>query len=256
MPTLTPDKRKKPVNWLKQNHIGNTMLHWAATDGYLDQAPKELLTEENMRIKNNAGDSVLHKAAFHGNLHQIPICLLTEANITLNGNFEWTPLHMAAQGGHVDQIPIESITQHSLSIQTLAGATPLHDAAANGHLNQIPKNVVTKSLMCMRTQILNATPLDWAASFDMLHRVPRRLLIFMLQNDSGMKTLIENVAQYSNAIFSVNKLETWSLLNEKAKSVLRDAFSYVNCPYDILQILQIQNDGPATWADSTELQAA
>ena len=65
---------------------GNSALHFAGSNGHLDQIPVELLTEENLLARNTMGYNVFRMAATNGHLDQLLGLKFSEAITPSVGN--------------------------------------------------------------------------------------------------------------------------------------------------------------------------
>lgn len=132
--------------------IGNqTILHFAATKGFLNKLPSNFLVGKYLKIPIAAtgrgfgypplsvrvGWTALHSLAWNGTLHHVSSKELTTENITIADSGKWTPLHCAAWRGHLNQLPRASITTEALLIPDTSGLTPLRHAIECRHTDQL-----------------------------------------------------------------------------------------------------------------------
>jgi len=129
-------------------------LHKAAINGTLEQAPKELLTYENLTALDNQGDTVFHKSASKGTLDKLPKELVTEKNFLVKNTSGWTTFDVAAMYGYLDQIPEHLLTPKVM----LNGYSTLHLAAGEGHLNQLPRRLLTEENLLIPINVSEDNP--------------------------------------------------------------------------------------------------
>jgi hypothetical protein len=83
-----------------------------AKTGKLYTLDPKLLTEENLLKKNKSGETPLHLAAMEGFLEQIPEEILTEENLRLNDHDGWCPLFWAGDRDQLNWIPYPILIKH------------------------------------------------------------------------------------------------------------------------------------------------
>jgi len=116
---------------LKQQKIN---LHQSAKEGTLDNAPKELVTEVNLRKVDHQGFTVFAVAAVYGHIDQIPAKFLTQDNLLLGHR---TVFQIAAQREHLDQIPQRLLSEENLRLPDYRKNSPLRIAARYGNFDQL-----------------------------------------------------------------------------------------------------------------------
>ena len=131
---------------LKDHKYGATLLHWAATRGWLNIVQQLLETYEfHPTCKTNNGFLPLHSACQNGHLDVVQY-LITECNCDpmCKSNNGFLPLHSACQNGHLDVIQY-LITECECDpmCKKDGGNTPLHIACLTGHLNAV-RYLITK----------------------------------------------------------------------------------------------------------------
>jgi len=93
------------TNWYR-NHHGNTALHIAALQGYMNIVEILLDIGIDINSKNNNGNTALHVAAIHGNMNIVEILLDRGADINSKDNDGQTALHEAAANGYTNIVEI------------------------------------------------------------------------------------------------------------------------------------------------------
>jgi ankyrin repeat protein len=139
-----PEQIKEGLLQRDGTELNGTLYHWAAEAGHLKQIPKELLTEENLRLPDTCGWTTLHTATYNGHLAQVPKEFLTAENLLQT---DWKNrkncLHHAASTGLLHQIPKELLTEENLLQPDDEGKTCLHIAAKEGQLQKLPNEILT-----------------------------------------------------------------------------------------------------------------
>ena len=156
-----------------QNIDGQTLLSWAASNGY--KATARLLLEKGAYIESkNDGWTPLGAAAGDG--HEAVARLLIEkgANTEAKSNDGWTPLRAAAGDGHeaVARLLIEKGA--NIDAKSNSGWAPLGAAAGNGH-EAIARLLIEKGANIDAKSNAGWPPLGAAA--DRGHEAMVRLLI-------------------------------------------------------------------------------
>jgi len=146
-----PEGLLKLDDYRRVDEHGSTVLHTLAQHSCLDRAPKELLTDENMRLSNK-WYTVYHEAASAGCLNQIPRELLTPEVLSLLD----TPPN--AEGGHsvlawaigaqskddgYDEFLGSLLTVENIAeVDVSWGRNVMQLAADNGYLHRIPTSLL------------------------------------------------------------------------------------------------------------------
>jgi hypothetical protein len=134
---------------LETNQHGDTLYHYAAEYGHLDKIPRELLTEENLRLNTNndgwtsLGWTCFHHAAREGFLYQIPPEILTEENLRIPDSDGNTSFHIATENNRLTEFAHKYLTEENLLLETHNQTNCFHLAASQGTLHQIPKQYLT-----------------------------------------------------------------------------------------------------------------
>ena len=146
---LTPSQRaldgrhKEYVDvvWLLLNHgadvkhvkvhekSGNTLLHFAASEGHLEVARTLLEQKADVDSLNGEGLAPLHRASegrHEGCLDIVRLLLYHGANVNVHDNDRNTPLHFAASYGHLEVARVLLEHKADVNILNMGGLTPLH----------------------------------------------------------------------------------------------------------------------------------
>ena len=150
---------------LKDDKYGATLLHWAATRGWLNIVQQLLDKYEfHPMCRRNDGATPLHDASYNGQLDVVQ-CLVTECKCDpmCKDNAGILPLHLACQSGRLDVVQY-LVTECKCDpvCKMNDGSTPLHSACLNGHLDVV-QYLITEckcDLMCKRDD--GSTPLHSA----------------------------------------------------------------------------------------------
>ena len=133
------DQVEEPYK-LKDDKYGATMLHWAATKGWLNTV--QLLLDKyefHPLCKTCNGNTSLHSASKNGHLDVVQY-LITECKCDpmCKNNDGFVPLHSASLNGHLDVIQY-LITECKCDpmCKSNNGLVPLHNASSKGHLNVV-----------------------------------------------------------------------------------------------------------------------
>ena len=84
-----------------RGQYGETALHWASVEGYLEIS--ELLTSSgaDVNIRNSYGSTALHYASMNGHLEIVQLLLCQGADISLRDNGGSTALDIASSYGYL-----------------------------------------------------------------------------------------------------------------------------------------------------------
>ena len=148
---------------LKDDKYGATLLHWAATRGWLNIV-KLLLDkyEFHPMCKSNNGYTPLHSASENGHLNVVKY-LITECRCDpmCKSNNGYTPLHSASENGHLNVVKY-LITECKCDpmCKDNNGSIPLHSACRNSHLPIIEYLLSSGSVNPKTKNVMFQTPLD------------------------------------------------------------------------------------------------
>lgn len=114
--------------------MGHTLLHWAASKGWLDIAEHLLDLGANTESLDRRGNTALHKASKHGH-HDLSTCLIKhDADVhARTTGLHVTPLHQAARYGHEKIVRLLLNSGADVNAYSKLYGTPLHWAAESGH---------------------------------------------------------------------------------------------------------------------------
>ena len=128
---------------LKDDKYGATLLHWAATKGWLNIV-QHLLDKYEFQpmCKSNNGYTPLHSASENGHLNVLHY-LITESkcDVMCETNNGSTPLHVAGHSSVIQYLITEC--KCDPMCKRSDGSIPLHLACRNEHLNVV-KYLITK----------------------------------------------------------------------------------------------------------------
>ena len=148
---------------LKDDKYGATLLHWAATNGWLNIV-QQLLEKYEFRPMCN-GATPLHSASYNGRLDVVKYLIVEcKCDPMCKRNNGGTPLHSASYNGHLNVVKF-LITECKCDTMCKRDRdiTPLHLASYNGHLNVV-KYLITEckcDSMCKNND--DSTPLHLAS---------------------------------------------------------------------------------------------
>ena len=141
---------------------GETPLHVAAANGFVDVAQLLLAQRADVNAQDDDGRTPLHLAAQGGHKEVLELLLASKAEVIAEDNKGWTPLHFAASRGHKEVAEMLLADGAEVKAADASGDTPLHFAAFEGHAD------VAEMLLAHRAEV-NAkdnegwTPLHGAA---------------------------------------------------------------------------------------------
>jgi ankyrin repeat protein len=144
-----------------KNNVGETPLHWVATNGHV--ALSEILIGEDARVneKTSNGYTPLHRAAANGHTTVAEILIKTGAQVNEQGNYGYTPLHRAAYRGHADVAEVLIKAGANINAKDEYGDTPLHFAAYNGK-TEVAELLINACVQVNEKNNDNKTPLKIA----------------------------------------------------------------------------------------------
>jgi len=142
-----------------------TVLHIAAMRGFIDECPKEFLTEKALTARDGTGVSVLDYAALHGHLDKVPKDALVK-------HLDLTAIHRAALNRKLYQVPVELLTD-DMVFATQDSKNLLQVAAEGGCLDQLPECHLTDKTMTDVARF-DCSPLHIAAEFGTFNNVPKK----------------------------------------------------------------------------------
>jgi ankyrin repeat protein len=114
-------ERNMDVNLTNKN--GDTALHWAARNNFIDIVILLVKNQAEVNIKNNKGFTSLHWSVAGGHLEIVEILLNNGADPNIKNIYDTTPLALAAKNGH-DSI-IQLLIQFKAEVVEQAPNDPL-----------------------------------------------------------------------------------------------------------------------------------
>ncbi|WCR59442.1 MAG: Phosphocholine transferase AnkX [Wolbachia endosymbiont of Ctenocephalides felis wCfeF] len=117
---------------------------------------------EIVNVENNCGQTPLHIAAENGWLNIVKYLIDKDANINAKGEYGWTPLHIAAKNGKLDMIKYLTNKGANINAKDECYSTPLHLVAELGELS-IVEYLINKGAYVDARDGWYRTPLFYAA---------------------------------------------------------------------------------------------
>ena len=151
---------------LKDDKYGATLLHWAATRGWLNIV-QQLLEKHEFRpmCKRNNGSTPLHLASYNGHLDVVQY-LITECKCDpmCKRNDDSTPLHLASDNGQLDVVQyLITNCKCNPMCKKNNDTTTLHFASYNGHLDVVQYLITDCECDPMCKKNNDTTPLHFAS---------------------------------------------------------------------------------------------
>jgi ankyrin repeat protein len=135
MPRLVELLRERGANVKAKNNLYYTPLHFAASKGYLNIAKLLVELGAGIHATNIDDNTPLHLAAQARSLEVVRFLLENRAEVNATNNYGFTALHYAAELKCLDIVKLLIERSAKVEIRTEDGYTPLHAAAEAGSLD-------------------------------------------------------------------------------------------------------------------------
>ncbi|AFZ10868.1 Ankyrin (plasmid) [Oscillatoria nigro-viridis PCC 7112] len=149
----------------KENFLGWTPLHFAASSGYLSAAETLLANRAQVNVKAKDFTTPLHLAVARGRADLTQLLIENGADIHAMSN-GGTPLYRAAEAGYTETAQLLIVSGADVNLGDRSGMTPLQRAAANGNTSVAELLIVNGANLNARFGFLGWTPLYFANSLD------------------------------------------------------------------------------------------
>jgi ankyrin repeat protein len=145
---------------LLKDMSGNTVIHYAAEGGSVQDLPKEFQSIEYLKLKNSNCATPIHYAAKAGLLDRLPTSVLTKENLELRDLDSKTAYHWAAVGNNFQNIPEYLWTEGNLKDTDNRGNTPIgYIISSTATLEH--KREFKRLLQKIGTEYLQTLRYDW-----------------------------------------------------------------------------------------------
>jgi len=127
----------------KQDHNGNTALHWAALQGQEDFVQLLIDNQAFLDSQNFSGETALFLASSYGFDNIVAMLLENGANPNITNLDGATAVHLCSAGGHTASLELLARFGAFVNCQDDCGDLPLHYAIREGHM-KVVEQLVTR----------------------------------------------------------------------------------------------------------------
>ena len=122
-----------PIDVHERTKDGETLLHIAVNQGWLDASKTSIEIGCDVNAKNQNGGTPLHYAIAIRNKAIAKLLIDNGANVNVADDYKWTPLHIASFFGYLEIVKLLLKAGADVNVMDGEGWSPLYLATKRGH---------------------------------------------------------------------------------------------------------------------------